>query len=399
MGGFNRAVVLDVIRRSRLGISRVELAAAVGLAPQTVTNVVRRLLEAGLVREAGRQVSGPGKPRTMLELEPRGGFAIGVHLDPSFITYVVVDLESNVVAHSQSRTPLSPEPEAVLESMEGSIRELLGNPDVPAERVLGVGIAAPGPIDRDRGVVAPPLMPGWTEVPLRGALITRLGLPVALEKDVTAAVVAELWTVSDRDRDDFAFLYYGTGIGLGVVTDNQALRGATWNSGDIGHLMVRSDGPLCPCGRIGCLGHATSPSRLVRVAAEAGALRLARRPTAPEVDEAFTELCRLAADGHPVAAPIIRQVATDIATGIVTIANLLDVTEVICGGPFWDRLAGPALADIRAAIDGSPSLVTPHPIRVSGSERGPDVTAVGAACQVLDTVFSPHPSGLLIDRT
>lgn len=398
IGGFNQSVVLDLVRRASEGISRVEIAQASGLSPQTVTNVTRRLLDSGLVRETGKRIDGPGKPRTMLGLEPRGGYAVGVHLDPSFVTYVVTDLEGHVVADSRFRTPSEVRPDAVLEGMATAIDALLADAAVPRARVIGVGIAAPGPIDRASGTVLdPPLLEGWHAVPLRERLAERLRLPVGLEKDVTAAATAEVWSIAGTQERHLAFFYYGTGLGLGLALDAEVVRGATSNAGDIGHLLVSGSGPLCHCGHRGCLGENASPARMVRSAARAGLLELpARTLELPEVDEAYTRLADLAAAGEPEAVRIVRRAAHDVGRGIVLLANLLDVDTVVGGGPFWDRLAGVGLAEIRAVVAGDPALVLTHPVVVESTRLGPDVAAIGAAALVLDAVYSPRPAGLLI---
>jgi predicted NBD/HSP70 family sugar kinase len=402
IGGFNQAVVLDRIRRAPEGLSRVELAETTGLSAQTVTNVTRRLLARGLIREVGKQITGPGKPRTILGLEPTGGYAIGVHLDPSTITYVIVDLEGRVVAHSRARTPRARRPAAVLDAMARSIEALLTESGVERAAVLGVGIAAPGPIDREAGVVQhPPLLGGWTTVALRAELGARLALPVALEKDTVAAAIGESWAAAEDEREDFAFVYFGTGIGLGIVLDADPAHGATGNAGDIGHLMVRSDGELCSCGRQGCLGQNTSPATLVRWASERGILADAAGAgidplDAAPIDEAFSRLADLARAGDPGAVELLTRALGDLAEGIIQIANLLDVERVVGGGPYWERLTAPGLDVLQAAVDASPRLVAPHPIRVVNSRLGGDVAAVGGASLVLDSVFSASPSALLL---
>lgn len=105
MGDFNLTVILEAIRRSPGGLSRVELAKVVGLSPQTISNISRRLLDQELIVEAGKEGSGPGKPRTILRLNPSGMYAVGVHLDPAVITFVVLDLLGDVVRHSRMATP------------------------------------------------------------------------------------------------------------------------------------------------------------------------------------------------------------------------------------------------------------------------------------------------------
>lgn len=409
LGGYNQAVILDLIRRSGNGLSRVELAGQTGLSAQTVSNVTKRLLQDGVIVESGKTSSGPGKPRTILQLEARARVAIGVHLDPAVITYVVLDLEGAVIAHSRSLTPSAIDPASVIVSIAASIDALVAEAGVAREHVLGVGIAAPGPIDAERGIlIDPPLLPGWEHVSLRDALLEATGLPVVLEKDVTAAAVAELWLQSGPSRDNFAFFYYGTGVGIGLALDHEVVRGASRNAGDAGHIMVDDEGRRCSCGRRGCLGDLILPKRLVQEAAKRGLFEGIERAGAFPGDEAELDaelvtrglgiIAELAAAGDGTAVEILHGVAAHIARAVVTVVNLLDIDHVVFGGPFWAPLSRVVLAEVPELIDRHPALVQPHGVVVTESATGEDVTAIGAACLVLDHTFSPRPSALLISH-
>lgn len=402
IGGYNQAVVLDSIRRSSEGLSRVELAESTGLSAQTIGNVTRRLLEGGLVRETGKVVNGRGKPRTILRLASQGRFAVGVHIDPAVITYVVLDLEGTVVSHSRTRTPSASEPDQVIALMARSILHLIDDSGVDRSRVLGVGIASPGPIDVVSGTVLdPPMLTRWQDVPLRSALSEATGLPVLLEKDVTAAAVAELWFSTERSRANFAFVYYGTGFGVGLVLGGEAVRGATSNAGDAGHISVDPEGPLCECGRPGCVGDLVTPLALVRRAADEGLLELP--DTDPDdpfdmtaVGRALQQLAESAGSGDSRAIRILHDAARHLARAIVVIIDLLDLDEVVFGGPFWDDIGDAVLQVLPNAVETSAALVVKHTIRFDRSGIGEDVAAVGAACLVLDHALSPRPSAMLI---
>ncbi|PJJ71926.1 putative NBD/HSP70 family sugar kinase [Diaminobutyricimonas aerilata] len=400
VGEFNQAVILDRVRRSRDGLSRVELAELTGLSAQTVTNVSRRLIETGLVREAGKRINGPGKPRTILQLEPESRYAIGVHLDPAVITYVVLDLEGTVVAQSRARTPSAARPPRLVESMAQAISSLIAASGVRTEQILGLGIAAPGPIDDALGVVVdPPLLEGWHRVPLRDSLLEALGLPVLLEKDVTAAVAAELWMHDEAGSDDVGFFYYGTGVGFGIAVDHAPVRGSSGNAGDAGHIIVSDEGEVCRCGQRGCLGDLTLPRTVVQDAIARGVIAEPPRAlTLPVIDELFGKVTAAAAAGEPEAVALIDELCRRFARGIVTIVNLLDLQRVVFGGPFWDRLAGVALERVARHVADSSALIRLAPISITSSAVGADVAAIGAACLVLDNTFSPRPSTLLIGR-
>jgi predicted NBD/HSP70 family sugar kinase len=395
VGGFNQAVVLDLIRRAPSGLSRVEIASATGLSAQTVSNVSRRLLDAGIVLEAGKVGVGPGKPRTLLQLVPTGLYAIGVHLDPTVITYVLLDLAGTVVADHRTPAPTGIGPDEAVGAMAEQIEGIMARSGVARERVLGVGIAAPGPVDSPLGMLLnPPLLDGWTRVPLRESLAAATGFAVVLEKDVAAAAVAELWTAEGSSRDNFTFFYYGTGTGMGLVVDREVLRGSSSNAGDMGHILVDSDGPVCTCGRRGCIGVLVPPHLLVEQAALAGLDTAA----AASVDSAFTVFAAAAAVGDPAAVAILDRVARHIAAAVVITTNLLDVESVIFGGPFWHRVADVLLPRIRGYVHADRALIAPHPIAIASSAIGDDVAAIGAGCLVLDHALSPRPSTLLISE-
>lgn len=400
VGGYNQTVILDAIRRATDGISRVEVADRTGLSAQTISNVCRRLLEVSLIRETGTQVAGVGKPRTMMELKPDGRFAIGVHLDPSVFTVVVLNLAGAVVAHRAIPTPEQlPAPE-MIENIVRVVREVSDAAGIPSDRVMGAGIAAPGPVDvRSGTVLNPPLLAGWQNVPVRDELARELGMPVLLEKDVTAAAVAELWMRTESDHANMIFFYYGTGVGAGLIVQSDAIRGVTSNAGDIGSMIV-GGGSRGSDDRRWRLGDAVIPRLLVREGIDRGVL------ADPGVElgttlvyNLFLTLAEAAASGDAVATDILDAVATDIATALVSLINTLDVDTVVFGGPFWAPVADFMLERVRMLVRTSPLLIAPHPIEFITSSIGDDVAAIGAASLVLDHAFSPRPAGLLIQRS
>ncbi|MGU3411835.1 ROK family protein [Microbacterium sp. M1A1_1b] len=405
IGGFNRTVVLDAVRRSPDGLSRVELAGRTGLSAQTVSNVTRFLIDAGMIVESGTVVSGRGKPRTILRLEPGSRFAVGVHVDPAVVTYVLLDLAGTVVASTTTSTPTADDPDQVIRTMASAIDGLVASAEVDPDAVLGVGIASPGPIDVDAGIVVdPPFLPRWRGVPLRDALAEATGHPVLLEKDVTAAAVGEMFLAGESSARNFAFVYFGTGFGVGLVVDHEPVRGTGANAGDAGHLMV-DQGSLAGTpdgnGDRGEVGAAVAPERLVRLAAARGLDLTGGVPVADDagaVDRAWDDLAAAIDSGDPTATALAAEAGTVMGRAAVVIVNLLDIDRVVFGGPFWSRIAAAALPAARQAITGSPILVPKHPVTVVETDRGADVAAVGAACLVLDAALSPRASALLIRR-
>ncbi|MGV2982686.1 ROK family transcriptional regulator [Microbacterium sp. AGC85] len=393
VGTYNQTLVLDMIRRSPSGVSRIELAELTGLSAQTLSNVARRLTDAELIVEGERVVAGPGKPRTLLRLNSSARFAVGIHLDPSMDTYVVLDLSGTVVAHMEVPPEDTDSTPDLIAALASNTDALLRSADVPPERVLGIGTAVPGPIDDATGMLlTPPLLPNWHHTRVRDLLIEATGLPVVVEKDVVAAMVGELWADADHALTDAALLYYGAGIGLGVAIDGDAVRGRTGNAGDIAHLVVDPDGPLCHCGRHGCLGVTVAPERLLLEAGMTTSLDVpwgARR-------EAIDDLRSRAQGGDSRALAVCAHAAEVLARAIVLMNNVLDAGTFVIGGPVWSRLGEQLEPVLRAVLPTIPQITTTRPLRLVEARLGTDLAAAGAACLVLDGAFTARASGLMI---
>ncbi|WAP50784.1 ROK family transcriptional regulator [Arthrobacter sp. ATA002] len=400
MGSFNQTVVLDAIRRSPNGLSRVELAEISGLSAQTLSNIARRLLEQELITESGKVQLGPGKPRTLLTLKPSARYAVGVHLDPAVITGVVLDLSGRVVSRATRRMPQPMDVDVVIRAMVEAVTDLLAEAGVEDGRVLGVGIASPGPIDSAHGIVVdPPHLLGWQRVPLREALGKATGFPVVLEKDVAATAVAEIWGSHSQSPENFIFVYLGTGIGMGLVSGGVVLRGVSRNAGEVGHIVVDPDGPDCFCGLRGCVAVTCMPRNLVAEAIGAGVLTQPVNLEDPlAVEAAFLELCAKVRQDDSGAGAIINRSAVRLAKAVSVLTNALDFDRVVFGGPYWPVLSEAYLALVPDAL--RKLTVAPHAAgpRVEGTTLGTDVGAIGAACTVFDGAISPDTRRLLLQH-
>ncbi|MFB9477842.1 ROK family protein [Streptomyces filamentosus] len=382
--GHNAALVLDLLRTAgEAGISRLELAGRTGLTPQAVSKITARLRAEGLAAEAGRRASTGGKPRTVLRLVPAAAHALGIHLDRDALTLALTDLTGAPVALRHRPLTLTDGPERVLATTAEEVRALLAatapagegpdgegpvgegtdgegtdgegtdgkGPDDenpvgkgPA-RVLGAGLAMPGPLDHRRGVagrVTGAAM--WDGFPVRDVLAARLGLPVALDKDTNAAALG--LAVRPGAPRSFAYVHLGTGLGAGLVVGGAPLRGERTGAGELGHQTVQLDGPPCACGARGCL-----------------------------------EVLCLAA----VVRGDLAEAARILGTGAANLVRLLDIDRVLLGGR--TVLAAPGVfADGTAAV--LAGLRLPAPVEVADA---PHAVALGAAQLVLAPVFGLDP--------
>ncbi|MEU1653388.1 ROK family transcriptional regulator [Streptomyces pristinaespiralis] len=348
----NAALVLDLLRTAgEGGISRLELAEGTGLTPQAVSKIVARLREEGTVAEAGQRASTGGKPRTVLRLVPSAGYALGVHLDRDELTVVLLDLAGTRVAGRRVPLDLGAGTEAVVAKTVAEVGVLLADADPagPAGpvlgdaglRVLGVGVAMPGPLDHFNGVTQRVTgYPQWEGFPLRDVLAGRLGLPVVLDKDTNAAA---LGIALRGPGDSFAYLHLGTGLGAGLVLGGVLYRGARTDAGEFGHQVIQLDGPECTCGRRGCI----------------------------EV------LCLEA-----VARGDIEGAARLLGVGATNLVELLDIERVLLGGRVIDDAADEFVGGVRAVL----AARTDVPV-AAAAEGGEQIVADGAAQLVLAPLF------------
>ncbi|GLX99111.1 sugar kinase [Herbidospora sp. NBRC 101105] len=400
VGRYNQAVVLDQIQLAD-GISRVEIAERTGLTPQTVSGIVRRLIDEGMVREDGAsRVLNGGKPRTTLRLNPDARAAVGVHFDPVKLTCTVVDLLGRPLAVRRRPVSSGTDPADVVAAMAALVGEVLAESQVPSDRVLGVGLAAPGPLDQNRGlIVAPPQLSNWTRVPVQRMLAEATGLPVTLDNDATAAAVAERWSGAGKGVAHFAYLYFGTGIGGGLILNHQVYRGGSLNAGEFGHSTVLADGPACYCGNHGCLERLVNPSALVEQAharLASGGRGVLAEPFAADpaaVDHAAVLLA--AANGDPLAVGIIDEAAAHVASVAVSVANFVDVDLIVLGGHGIEHVEDRFAAAVAAALSTRPLSRHIRVVEVAASPLGADAAVVGAATLVLHTTYSPQLSAFL----
>ncbi|NKQ28390.1 ROK family transcriptional regulator [Streptomyces galbus] len=355
----NTALVLDLLRRAGAdGISRLELAERTGLTPQAVSKITARLRAEGLATEAGRRASTGGKPRTVLRLVPDAGHAIGVHRDRDELRAVLVDLDGTVTGERRVPVNLGAGADAVVEAVVRETGRLVSDGTESGRlsegrTLLGVGVALPGPLDHDRGVLH--RVTGFPEgdgFPLRDALARRLGVPVVVDKDTNAAA---LGLAVGGERGSFVYVHLATGLGAGLVLGGTVHRGARTGAGEFGHQVVQLDGPPCPCGNRGCL------EALCLAALDRGDL--------------------------PGAARVL-------GVGAANLAALLDIDRVLLGGRTVARAPEvfvrgvAAVLAARARREGVPDGAVPVTLAPAGA-RG---VAHGAAQLLLAPIFG-HPNG------
>jgi len=371
--GYNRVAVLRLISGSG-PIARVEIAERLGLSPATVTAVTRQLLDHGLVRVADRSPSKGGRPRMLLELVGGAATAFGVKIAPDHLVGVRVDLDAEVL--EQFEQPLDVTAADAVERI-GAVLETWIGPPSSGSRLLGLGLGVPGVIDADRGLVSAPMI-GWEQLPLAQLLQDRLGVPVLVDNDVNTLAVSERLYGRGRNVEDFLTVTIGRGIGLGIIAGGDIYRGFGGGAGEFGHVTVREDGPLCSCGKHGCLEALVADPALV---AEAQRRKLLAH------GDGIDRLRGLADSGDVSAREIYGQAAAILGRSVAGLVNVLSPQLVLISGEgtqAWRHMAEDFERSLRSHLF--------PPLRGVAVEVDPwdDAKwAVGAATLVLRPTFTP----------
>lgn len=391
-GEYNIRAVLHALRR--LGpSSQQDLAVQAGLSVQAVSVILRGLLDRGQVRELRTENSGRGRPRTILDLVPEAAFSLGIHVDPSLVTAVLLDLSGDPVRIERSAEVDPSDPEATMDEAARLSRLLIEHLGAASERIVGSALAVPGRVDLEAGAITDSVwLPQWNHAPLSELLATRIAMPAPLLKDTFAAVSGEVWVRGAEFLGaNTVFVYFGIGTGLGLAIDGRPIGGESGNAGQVGRLFeALAGGPEGP----GPTAH--DPVSLVRTAHVQGLLSSAA-PAAGDlarIDAHFRELVDRAGSGEAEALDLLRGAGRRIHRAASIVADVLDAGAVVLGGPYWPLLRSILLPEMRRNVQ-DPRRSSGRPETLT-STLGADAGAIGAASWVLEQRFSP--SGALEPR-
>lgn len=238
---FNYRIVFETIRLYG-PISRADIARQTNLTAQTVSNIVKRLLDTGLIREGTKRQDGRGAPSVTLEINPNGSYSIGLDLNSDHLTGVMVDLKGNVKERIYySLEPTSPD--EAIKLLAQTIKQLMIDENIEDDQLSGIGISFPGPMEIKKNssvtnVVNPKAFPNWNKVPVVKLLSEYVNVPIFLENNASAAAVGERWYGAGRHASSFLYVFFGAGLGSGLIVNGDLQDGYTGNTGELGYIPM-----------------------------------------------------------------------------------------------------------------------------------------------------------------
>jgi predicted NBD/HSP70 family sugar kinase len=365
--------VLNALR-ARGALSRAAIAEHAALSRATVSSILGELQDAGLVVASDPRAESDGhvgRPPALVRLDPSAGAAVGIDFGKRHLRVVLADLGHRILA--ERCLDMAPDHEAAhgIEVAAGLVEEVLAEGGIERDRLAGVGMGLPGPVNQQSGELgSATILPGWVGVRAAHAMTERLGLAVRVDNDANLGAIAEGTWGAAHGFSNVAYLKVSTGIGAGLIVDGRLFRGAGGTAGEIGHTVVDPAGPVCRCGNRGCLETLVGASALLEL------LRPALgEPTVRDVltrAEAGDQRCRR----------VLADAGTAIGAAAANLCNLINPERIVVGGDLGAAgellLASMRESVLRAAIPSAAANV-----EVVAGVLGERAEVLGAVALVL----------------
>ncbi|WP_130176737.1 ROK family transcriptional regulator [Cryobacterium sp. SO1] len=350
--------------------TQAEIARATGLSAATVSNIVKVLVDLGLVATSPTLSSGR-RARLVSLSSTDGAVSVGMDFGRRHVRIIVATLDYRVIAEKEVEIPVGYTAAEALDIAANLLTSTLNHARVQRASVLGVGVGVPGPIDRRTGTVLDgAILPEWVGVTV-GMLEEILEVPVYLENDANLGVLAEVTWGSHAGTPTVVFVKVGTGIGAGLILNGVPYAGNIGLSGEIGHTPIYEHGLLCRCGNRGCLETVASTTIMIELLS-----RTLARPVRTR------DIVRLALEGDERAIRVVEEAGLAVGRSIAAITNLINPHTIIVGGPLTglgEMLLGP----IRSALQRYAVPMIMETTDLVMSSLGERAEALGGAALVL----------------
>jgi glucokinase-like ROK family protein len=396
MRQFNRLLVLNCIRQHG-PLARVAVADRTGLSRTTVSSIVDALLDEGLVREGDtlHAARAGGRRATLVHFQADAGYILGIDIGRTHLTILATDLAAEALVRCSGPFEAALGPEICLPQIVERIHSFVAEHAIPWDRIVGIGIGIPGPLDTERqALISPPRMPGWDGVEIGQFLRRELDVAqIYIENDANLGALGECRFGAGRGVSDLAYIKLGTGIGGGLVMNGAIYRGSFGSAGELGHVTIDENGPLCDCGSRGCLETLAGAAAIVADARAARPLVLAgdredhgQHAESGDAIRDISDVIHAAQEGEVACRAAIERAGEHIGAAIASLINLVNPSLILFDGGVT-RAGELLLEPLRRTVGARSLQMAWARTSISTGELGNNAIALGAVSMVIDAAF------------
>jgi glucokinase-like ROK family protein len=381
---FNKHCAVDLVRFANSGISRTDLAEQMGLTRAAVTIIVNDLLANRVILEAESRAIPNGRPPVVLEINPKRGIVAAVDMGATHVSIALADFSGKIIDEISRAFDVKQGPQVCLEEVNRILHELVDRHGINFSQIMAAGVGVPGPVIKEAGSVAsPPIMPGWDGYPIRKKLEEIWGCSVSLNNDAELGALGEWAYGAGRGEKNLAFIKVGSGIGAGLIINQQIYTGTTGSAGEIGHITIDENGPLCTCGNHGCLEAFAGGNAIALQAkklVESGKRTLLSN--IPKENITAQEVAESARHGDLPSQEIIMRAGTFIGIAIAGLVNLFNPGAVIIGGGV-SQASDLLTTSIRRAVRERSLRASEQSVHITTAMLGGRSSLMGAIVQAI----------------
>lgn len=376
----NRTLVLNLLRKEGI-CSRAQLAKLSQLKQATITNMMNDFIHWGLVKEVGFLTGDMGRRSIGVSINNDDFGVLAVRIARKNYSVGIFDLSGNSVIVNRKRIAPSQSPETTVEKIINDGTRLMAQ--CQNRRIIAVGIALPGPYSTKTGRIEIMTgVTGWNKIPVQELFEANFHLPVFIEQDANAAALAQYWNSNSDEKLQNKMLIYiaiGQGVGAGIISNGEIIRGAEGIAGEIGHTCVNFNGPRCACGNRGCLENYCSSIAFTSMVNEA---------LNPEEPLSFSDAVLLMKSGDPVVKEQFLKTCDILSIGVVNIINSFNPSIVVLGDEM-SHIAPELMLD-RVKRNVKEHLIPEiyKDTKISTSLTGKDSMVHGAAIVAIAKIFT-----------
>lgn len=374
--------VLNIIEKKEK-LSRAGIAKKLGLSRTTLSTLVNRLMESGIVKEMGAEAEGIGRPGISLDITTDQWFAIGAEYHSGQWVFVITDLKGSIYKHISVKIPRIA-PKEFLESLIKGLSEIVQ--EVPGKLLPAIGIGTPGFVDCDLGNIIQAVDLGWKHIVVKDYVKKYAGFNSYIINRHRASGLAEARFGAGRGVHSLVYIGIGTGISSAIISDGILLHGTTYSAGEIGYMVMDPTGSQIQSSQRGCL-HTLSSGKAMKQMAQKilaeGEYSSLSKYLQKGIQLDGELIAAEAAQGDPLAMSCLQKAAAWLGIAVMNLNTTLNPDKIIFGGPIGGQ-KGPFINMIRKETEKRMANYPIPGVIIEQGILGNDTGALGAACLVLD---------------